>query len=75
MTFLRHFFSDVFRTFRTPEVLTVASRDLKEAELDLLQAQTRMEYSVSMLSYHTARVNRLRKLVGEAKPTQLRSVS
>lgn len=64
------------RVFRAPSVASVVQRELEEAELALLQAQSQMEYASAMLIYHTTRVARLRKVhfARAGSETQLRAV-
>jgi len=61
---------DAFRrAFRRITPAEVAARELAEAELSMLQAQTAREYAESVISYNDARIKRLRKFLAtlEAK--------
>lgn len=75
---MRNPLSFISRPFITPVPLTVAREELQYAELDLLRAQSQLEYASAMLTYQTMRVNRLRKHVAEgsreAVAQSLRSV-
>jgi hypothetical protein len=51
--------------FRKPAAHTLALEELQEAERQLLQAQTAMEYAKNMVDYNRARVTRLRKYLSE----------
>jgi hypothetical protein len=62
---------DAFRrAFRRITPAEVAARELAEAELSMLQAQTAREYAESVMSYNQARITRLRKYLAtlERKP-------
>ena len=62
---------DAFRrVFRRITPAEVAARELAEAELSMLQAQTAREYAESVMSYNLARITRLRKYLAtlERKP-------
>ena len=58
------------RVFRRITPAEVAARELAEAELSMLQAQTAREYAESVMSYNQARITRLRKYLAtlERKP-------
>jgi hypothetical protein len=43
-----------------PDVMTLAMRELDDAQRELLEAQSAKEYSTSMVLYHEARIRRLR---------------
>lgn len=45
--------------FRAPSHKMRAARELSEARLALLEAQSAAEYADCMIAYHTARVERL----------------
>ena len=62
---------DAFRrAFRRITPAEVAARELAEAELSMLQAQTAREYAESVMIYNQARITRLRKYLAtlERKP-------
>ena len=46
--------------FRRRTLLEIASAELAEADLALLQAQSAREYAEAMATYQTARIKRLR---------------
>lgn len=52
--------------FRVPSAHTLAQRELEEAQRKLLEARSGVEYAQSMVSYHTARVDRLQRYVRQA---------
>ena len=58
------------RALRRITPAEVAARELAEAELSMLQAQTAREYAESVMSYNQARITRLRKYLAtlERKP-------
>lgn len=49
--------------FRQPTPLEVITRELAEAQLYKLEAQTAFEYSHSIVDYNAARVKRLEALM------------
>lgn len=51
---------DMKRVFRRLTPVEMATRELVDAELALLDAQTAKEYATSMCTYHDARIRRLR---------------
>ena len=51
------------RVMRRLTPLELAARELVDAELALLEAQTGVDYAVSLVGYNTKRVERLRKYV------------
>ena len=51
------------RLMRRLTPLEVASRELAEAEMQKLSAQTAQEYAASVVSYNTTRIGRLRAFV------------
>lgn len=53
------------RTFGKLTPLEVASRELAGAELEKLSAQTAAEYAGSIVSYNTARIDRLCKFIAK----------
>jgi hypothetical protein len=53
--------------FYHPHPVTVAERELAEAQRCLLLAQTGLEYAQAMVGYHDARVKRLRAYVAREK--------
>lgn len=55
------------RAFRRLTPLEVAARELAEAELSKLQAQSAAEYAQSVVTYNDARIKRLRKLLADAE--------
>lgn len=52
--------NDMKRAFRRLTPVEMATQELVEAELALLDAQTAKEYATSMCTYHDARIRRLR---------------
>lgn len=49
--------------FKTATLLDVANRELAEAELAKLTAQTGQEYAASLVAYNTSRIERLRTFI------------
>lgn len=65
-------FTDIKRALRRITPLEMASRELAEAELQKLTAQTAYDFSASVVSYNVMRIGRLRAFIAsqavEAKP-------
>lgn len=55
--------ASVKRALRRLTPLEMASRELAEAELQKLSAQTAQEYAASVVSYNTTRIGRLRAFI------------
>lgn len=53
------------RAMRKLTPLEVASRELAEAELQSLTAQTAVEYANSIVAYNAARMKRLKAFIGK----------
>jgi hypothetical protein len=53
--------------FRTPSAMTLAVRELEQAQRGLLEAQTSQEYAHRMSEYHSDRITRLTAYLGGAK--------
>lgn len=51
------------RAMRKLTPLEIATRELAEAELSKLAAQTGQEYSSAMVQYHSTRISRLRAFI------------
>ena len=51
--------------FTRPTPVEVASRELADAELERLKAQTAKEYAASVVAYNDERIKRLRKFINE----------
>ena len=47
------------RLFHKPSPLEVAAEELREAQLKLLEANTGLDYAMSMVQYNRSRVMRL----------------
>lgn len=54
---------NITRFFKTPDAVTLASRDLEEARRQLLVAQATAEHSALMVSYYAGMVSRLSNYV------------
>lgn len=54
---------DIKRLMRRLTPLEMASRELADAELESLTAQTAVEYSSSVVAYNAARIKRLRAFI------------
>lgn len=46
-----------------PDAQDVAEKELREAKVELLKEQSRLEFSASLVGYHTKRVRRLEKYI------------
>lgn len=55
-----------FNIFRTPSALEVAARELAQAELSMLEAQSAREYADAMATYHAERIDRLQRYIRES---------
>lgn len=55
--------TDIKRLLRRLTPLEMASRELAEAELQKLTAQTAQEYASSVVSYNTSRIGRLKSFI------------
>jgi hypothetical protein len=55
--------NDFKRIFSKPSPLQVAATELAEAELELLKAESGVEYATALVTYNTTRVKRLRSFV------------
>lgn len=58
----------------SPDTLELAARELVEAELALLEAQSGVDYAESLVAYNTKRVERLRAYIttGDRKGLEVR---
>jgi hypothetical protein len=56
--------------FGQKDVLYLMEKELREASMALLQAESAMEYSRCMVEYNTARVYRLKNRIEAHKGTQ-----
>ena len=65
---------DLKRVMRRLTPLELAARELVEAELALLEAQTGVDYAESLAAYNTKRVERLRAYIttGDRKGLEVR---
>lgn len=55
--------TDLKRAMRRLTPLEMATRELAEAELSKLTAQTAQEYAASVVSYNTTRIGRLKAFI------------
>lgn len=53
----------IIRLFKTPDAVTLASRDLEEAKRQLLATQAQAEHATKMVEYYQGVVNRLSNYV------------
>lgn len=53
--------------FRKPTPTEVATRELVEAQLAKLQAQTAVDYSTAIAAYNEARAKRLREFLNQGE--------
>ena len=67
MTTIWHHSLRVFQTL-TPQ--RMATSELLEAELSLLEAYSAWEHAASVVQYNENRVDRLKNYLGHDKPTQ-----
>jgi len=58
------------RLLSTPTPLELAARELVEAQLDKLKAESARDYSEYMVAYNDARINRLRDRLIELRGEQ-----
>ena len=65
---------DLKRVMRRLTPLELAARELVEAELALLEAQSGVDYAESLVAYNTKRVERLRAYIttGDRKGLEVR---
>lgn len=56
--------------FSKQDLLHLMEKELQEASVALLQAESAMEYAGSMVDYNTARVERLKKHIKELESAQ-----
>ena len=54
---------NITRFFKTPDAVTLASRDLEEAKRQLLVTQAQAEHSAKMVEYYQGMVSRLSNYV------------
>ena len=54
---------NITRIFKTPDAITLASRDLEEAKRQLLVTQAQAEHATKMVEYYQGVVNRLSSYV------------
>ena len=54
---------NIARFFKTPDAVTLASRDLEEAKRQLLVTQAQAEHSAKMVEYYQGMVSRLSNYV------------
>jgi len=54
---------NITRIFKTPDAITLASRDLEEAKRQLLVTQAQAEHATKMVEYYQGVVNRLSNYV------------
>ena len=59
--------SKILEIFREPSAMTLAVRELEQAQRGLLEAQTSQEFAHRMSEYHLDRINRLTAYLGDAK--------
>lgn len=53
----------LIETFRRPSAITLAQRELEDAQRQLLTAQSASEYAARMVQYHQDRVGRLKRIL------------
>lgn len=55
--------NDLMKIFSKPSPLQVAAIELAQAELELLKAETGVEFASSLVTFNSLRVKRLRAFV------------
>lgn len=55
------------RILRRLTINELVARELGEAQMELLEAQSAVEYSASVVQYNTARIARLKKLLAQGE--------
>lgn len=63
-------FNEFKRMFKTPTPMQMAVAELADVELELLKAETYVEYANSIVMYNTARAKRLRAYIDAQNRTQ-----
>jgi hypothetical protein len=58
-----NFYKEIKAMFKMPTPLEVAAAQLAEAELELLKAETGVEYASSMVSFNKAQIKRLKAYI------------
>lgn len=53
--------------FHKPSALLIAQAELEESERQLLSSQSAMEYYKSMVTYHEAKIRRLKAYIHETQ--------
>lgn len=66
-----NFFHDLKKLFALPKILVVAKKELAHAELDLLKAETGVEYAMSLVMFNKSRIRRLKTFLIEQNDTSL----
>lgn len=59
--------AELVAVFRKPTPTEVATRELVEAQLAKLQAQTAVDYSTAIAAYNEARAKRLREFLTQGE--------
>ena len=58
-----NFYTEIKQMFKMPTPLEVAAAQLATAELELLKAETGVEYASSMVAFNKAQIKRLRAYI------------
>ena len=58
-----NFYTEIKQMFKMPTPLEVAAAQLAEAELELLKAETGVEYAGSMVMFNKAQIKRLKAYI------------
>jgi hypothetical protein len=61
--------TSILKFFTLPSAADLAQRELHEAQLCLLKAQSAQEYAQQMVAYHTARIERLTAFLSRQEKT------
>ena len=60
-------FNDLFSFFKMPSPLVIAAEDLAQAELELLKAESSVEFASAVAHYNRSRIERLKAYLGAEK--------
>jgi hypothetical protein len=60
-------FTVIKKILQTPTPLELVVKELVEAHMSKLEAETALDYAANMVHYHTARIRRLNNRLNEYK--------
>ena len=58
-----NFYKELKAMFQVPSILNVAAKELADAELELLKAETGVEYAKALVDFNGRRVMRLKAFI------------